>query len=206
MQERVVRVQGRLEAVDGEVERFVAASGLTCPPGCGACCLSPDVEATVVELAPMAAALVAAGRAEATLAALAAAPRPAPCVLYTPDPANPRQGRCSAYATRPLICRLFGFGARHGRSGRPELAACKTMRAADPARMESVTSDELLVRRAPVMADHAHGLASDFPGEGSVLLPINVALELALQRELLHRRMTELEGPPDDGAPPCAAA
>jgi len=206
MQERVVRVQGRLAAIDGEVEHFVAASGLACPPGCGACCLSPEVEATVVELAPMAAALIDAGRAEATLAALAAAPRPAPCVLYQPDPADPRRGRCSAYATRPLICRLFGFGARHGRDGRPELVTCKTMRAADPERMAAVSADELLVRRAPIMADHAHGLAADFPGEGTELLPINAALEQALHRELLHRRMADLEGPPDDGAPPCAAA
>lgn len=201
MQERVVRVQERLSAVDREVAAFVTATGLACPPGCGACCLSPEVESSPVELAPMAAALVDAGRADETLAALAAAPVPGPCVLYRPDASDPRRGRCSAYATRPLLCRLFGFGARRTRAGRTELVACRTMRAADPERVAAAAGNELLLAHAPLMADHVHAVAAEAPGDGARLVPINLALREALERELFLRGLVAQDAgtAPDGG-------
>ncbi|MEZ6016351.1 MAG: YkgJ family cysteine cluster protein [Planctomycetota bacterium] len=219
MQERIVRVRDRFDAVEREVEAFVAASSLACPAGCGACCLSPEIEATSVELLPMAQALVDEGRAASVLEALAAAPRSGPCIMYAPDPSDPQRGRCTAYATRPLLCRLFGFGTRRERSGRVELVACRTMRAADPTGVADVAANDVLLALAPVMADHAHALGTDFPGDAAHAVPINDALRSALERELLMRRMraasepavgagADGDGPWDGGAPepPLAAA
>jgi len=199
MDERVPRVLAEFRTVDRAIDGFVAASGLACPPGCGACCNSPEVEATTVELLPMAEALAADGRADEALAALddalargrletaLGAPAPSRCVMFRPDPVDPARGRCGAYTVRPLVCRLFGFGTRQTRTGRVELVACRVMRASDPARMQRVESDSELLSLAPVMADHAQALGVE--GEVARLRPINVALRDALERVVLARRM-----------------
>jgi len=219
MPDRIVRVREQFAVVDVEVARFSAASGLGCPPGCGACCTSPEVEASIVELAPMAAALCDKGRALDVLEQLSASPMPAPCVLYRADPSTVGQGRCSAYAERPMICRLFGFGARRTRTGRTELVACRTMRASDPERMAAVAGNEVLVDLAPMMSDHAQAVAAESHSTGARLMPINAALRQALERELFLRRLAGeaevgLTVPPTDGEgegdgatePPLAAA
>lgn len=201
MSDRASRVRVHLEAADRATARFAAASGLTCPPGCGACCASPDVTASAAELAPLAETFVQDGRALPTLEALAAGDRAGPCVLYRPDPEDPRRGRCSAYADRPLLCRLFGFGARRSRTGALEPVACRTLLAAHPTAQADLTT-------APVLADHAHALAADLPDDAR-LLPINQALHDALHRALLHHHLTLAADPdPDDPptTPPLAAA
>jgi Fe-S-cluster containining protein len=204
MDERVPRVMAEFDAVDRAIEAFVAASKLSCPPECGACCNSPEVEATTVELLPMAEALVAEERADEVLAALDAAlargvsgaglgePVPSRCVMYRPDPADAARGRCGAYAVRPLICRMFGFGTRRERTGRTELVACRVMRASDPARMQHAERDDAALSLAPVMSDHAHALGVESPGDEARLRPINVALHEALQRVVLARRLRGL--------------
>ncbi len=187
MEERLARTVARFGVIDAEIDAFQAATGLACPPGCGACCNSPEVEATAVELEPTAEALIDAGRAEAVLQDLAAAPRPGRCVLFAADPADSRRGRCSAYTTRPLICRLFAFGSRHDRAGRLELVSCRVMREADPARMAAAEGDRAALKLAPVMAEHAHAVGAEAPGHEALAQPINASLEFALRKALLRR-------------------
>lgn len=210
MRERVEFVRALLEQAEAESAALRARTALACPPGCGACCLSPEVETTVAELLPMALELVRSGRAAALLETLAAETPDAPkrCVLYAPDPDDPRRGRCQAYAERPLICRLFGFTARRDRLGRPRLAACATMRSVAP---ENVAAAERAIEAGLPVAiggDLSRLLAIELPGEGSQQLPINVALRRALERVLLAERYAalerialvppaEAEGPPD---------
>lgn len=202
MDDRVPRVVAEFRAVDRAIEVFVATSQLACPPGCGACCNSPEVEASTIELLPMAEALVAEGLADVALAALddalsrglrgAAPGEPAPsrCVMFRPDLSDPARGRCGAYTVRPLVCRLFGFGTRGTRTGRTELVACRVMRSFDPVRMQHVEGDSAALALAPVMADHAQALGVE--GEVSRLRPINHALRDALERVVLARRMRTL--------------
>jgi Fe-S-cluster containining protein len=192
MDARVARVVAEFQAVDLAVDAFVAVAQLACPPGCGACCNWPEIEATTVELLPMAEALAAEGRAFEVLAALDDALAPSRCVMYRPDLVDPAHGRCSAYAVRPLICRLFGYGTRRTRTGRMELLACRVMRASDPARMQCVESDGAALALAPVMADHAQALGVEGASDVAHLRPINVALRDALERVVLARRMTGL--------------
>lgn len=214
MQEQVERVRERFAAVDAEVDRFIQASGLACPTGCGGCCRSPEIEATSIELVPMAAALVAEGRGLEVLRALDAAPSFGPCVMYIPEAGDPSRGRCSAYAVRPLVCRLFGFGTRRERGGRVKLVSCRTMQAADPVRVSAVAGDPAMLALAPVMSEHVHALGTDFPGAGAYARPINGALRAALERELLRDQLgrladTLLGAVTDDGRapePPLAAA
>lgn len=200
------RCREHLERADVATRAFAARTGLACPPGCGACCLSPHVEASVAELRPLAAALVAQGRAEEVLARVAAleAAGEARCALYEPAPDDPRRGRCGAYELRPLVCRLYGFSARRDRAGAPELVACRTMRAAAP---DAVARAAAAVAEAPLMGDHAHALAADAPGEDGRRLPIDRALRRALEAALLRARLERVEAfaalpdEPDDARP-----
>ena len=185
-----------LIAAERAAHGFAAASGLACPPRCGACCLSPEVEASAGECAPLAAELAREGRGEQVLAALAGAAERGEtrCVLYRPDPGDPRHGRCAAYALRPLVCRLYGFAGRRTRDGASELVLCRTMAEHDPARAAAAQALVAAGLAPPLFADHARALSAAEPGEPARLVPINEALRAALERELLRRRLA--------GAPP----
>ena len=181
----------RFEAIDEQVDALVAATGLACPSGCGACCLSPEVEAAPEELELLAQEWVRRGEARALLDRLAAleAEGRRQCALYRPSSEDGRQGRCGAYAWRPLVCRLFGFAARHDRRGQPELVLCAVMSAAAPEATAQAARQVAAGAPAPLFGDHAHGLIADLGGRGSERLPINQALRQALERALLHARL-----------------
>ncbi len=128
-------VRALYRRLDRRIASFRRASGLGCPPGCGECCLSPEVEATVLEMLPLALDLRRRGLLEPTLARLGPGGEPPrPCLFYSPAPLGAFGGHCSVYPWRPLLCRLFGFAAVAGPEGRPELAVCGRMRAALPDR------------------------------------------------------------------------
>jgi Fe-S-cluster containining protein len=186
---RAAAVRALYRRLDRRIAAFRRAAGLACPPGCGECCLSPEVEATVLEMLPLALRLRRQGRLEATLAGLGPGEPPRPCVFYSSGPLGAFGGHCTVYPWRPLLCRLFGFAAVAGSGGRPELAVCGRMRAADPgpahAAAAAVASGRL---RAPVMGDWSLAAYRLDPALGSSLQPINAALRQALERVGLERR------------------
>ncbi len=181
-------------AVHAKIEKrtaaFARATGLKCPPGCGQCCLSPDVETTVADLLPMAESIVARGRADEILARLDAAPD-ARCILYDADPANPTRGQCSMYDVRPSICRLFGFAGRRDPDGNPELSACWIHGVTTPDVVAAARAAVSARRIAlPIFADLAGQAPAAAPQHGGRLHPINESLRRAIQRvgldSLLH--------------------
>ena len=172
---------------DAGIERLTQATGLGCPPGCGACCLSPEVETSVADLLPLACALFERGAAEAAQDRARGARDAGPCVLYAPSADDPRQGRCTVYAERPSICRLFGFASRRARGGGLEHAACRELRAAHPeasARAAAAVAEGLAAPRI----DAEPGAIALLLGEARPL-PINHALRLALERVGLLRAL-----------------
>lgn len=205
--EGVDRCEERLATAAEATEAFSAAHGLHCPPGCGACCLSPEVECSVTEWGPLVRELVREGRAEAVLAQLHAqlASGSSVCVFYAPEDGDPRRGRCQVYGLRPMICRLFGFSARRGRDGTPELVSCRVMREQDPAAVAAAAQAVREGAPAPVMGDLMGAVLTEAPGTDGRMLPINEALRVALERALLRARFEAAEqtgeDPDDDGRP-----
>jgi Fe-S-cluster containining protein len=169
--------------LDRRIASFRRASCLACPAGCGECCLSPEVEATVLEMLPLALHLRRRGLLESTLERLGRAEPPRRCLFYSPAPLGSFGGHCSVYSWRPLLCRLFGYAAVAGPEGRPQLAICGVMRAAIPDRTqaaaEAVRSGALT---APLMRDGSLAAYRIDPALGSIPLPINAALKQALER------------------------
>ncbi|MBP6633341.1 MAG: YkgJ family cysteine cluster protein [Kofleriaceae bacterium] len=182
-----------LAEADAAVDALTAATGLACPTGCGHCCAHHQPHATVADLAPMADAEVVVGTAEARLAALLAAGDDAPCVYFA---AGRLPGGCTAYALRPLICRLFGFSAVRDKHGQPELAACHVHKRERPAAVARAVAHVGAGGPVAVMADlQAQADALD-PDSARVQHPINRALRLALERALLRAAYADADTPP----------
>ncbi|MBX3374303.1 MAG: YkgJ family cysteine cluster protein [Phycisphaeraceae bacterium] len=188
------RIAAALTEIDAETRAFGARTGLACPPGCGACCLSPDVETTPADMIPMAGALLDAGHAAAVLDRLTDRPGRAPCVLYQPDPLDPRRGRCAMYARRPSICRLFAFAGRRDAEGTPQFTPCRVHMETLPDRARTARDD---VRAGtiplPIFADHAARVAMLAPGAMARTMPINDALRGALEKVGLARQCAAME-------------
>ena len=176
--------------LDRRIAGFRRAAGLTCPRGCGECCLSPEVEATVLEMLPLALRLQRERRLEQTLAGLGPAEPPRPCVFYSPRPLGAFGGRCSVYPFRPLLCRLFGFSAMTDPQGRPQLVLCRRLREADPAGAREAAAGAASGRlTVPLMSVWSLAMYRLDPGLGTQALPINAALRQALERVGLEGRL-----------------
>lgn len=170
---------------------------MACPPGCGACCHSAEVETSEAELAPLVARLLARGESADLRAALAQreAAGDRRCALFVPEPNSSTGGRCSAYEDRPSICRLFAFAARRDADGRPELVTCRTLRAADPLAVARAERD--VAAGGPAVFYSDYGLADAASGSAGELQPINLALERALARAELALHYGRLEAAED---------
>ncbi|HVV85114.1 MAG TPA: YkgJ family cysteine cluster protein [Kofleriaceae bacterium] len=168
---------------DAATAAVAGATALACPTGCGNCCVRTPPHVSVSDVAPIARAAIESGEAEALLAR-ARATGAGPCVLFAP---GRLPGGCTVYALRPVICRLFAFAAVRDKHGALELAICREHKAADPAAPDRVRAYLAAGGAAPVFAEvqqEAHD-PDDGPPE---LMPINLALARALERELLRNQ------------------
>ncbi|MBD2103496.1 YkgJ family cysteine cluster protein [Leptolyngbya sp. FACHB-261] len=180
----------RFQEMDQRTQAFAESTGIRCPAGCGRCCTSPTVEATPLELQPMAREIVRRGELLQRLEALAQA-ETSVCVLYQTDPSVSGNGRCGLYAWRPTVCRLFGFAAVRTKHGQAELAACYHH---TEIQLEVVTTAKQSVRQGldtPILSEEAAKIESLDPTWGTERLPINKALKVALEREALRVQFSQ---------------
>ncbi|NJL55473.1 YkgJ family cysteine cluster protein [bacterium] len=165
--------------IDRQTAAFAEGTGLACPPGCGACCLSPEVEATVLEMLPLAQWLVHEGRGEEVLADLVRWGI-RQCIFYGFQSEDGTLGRCGVYAVRPLLCRLFGFAAVRDRTGRAQLAACWRHQETVPEAVDRARQAIGLGEPVPLFNEWAMRLSQLDPHYGVERLPINEALGRAI--------------------------
>jgi Fe-S-cluster containining protein len=190
--------------IDRQTRSFAEATGLACPQGCGACCLSPDVETSVADLMPLAEELVRRGETKAMLERLEVAG--VQCVLYEPHSDDPKRGRCTMYENRPSICRLFGFAGWRDKADRPRFTPCYVHGQVLP-KVTAMAREAAEERRIalPIMSDLARQIAALAPTGQERLQPINEALREALRGAALAHRLAASTGASDDdddGAPP----
>jgi uncharacterized protein len=117
------QVLALFEQIDQQTQEFRQATGLSCASDCGRCCDCPSVDATVLDVLPLAIALFQQGKAEEILGQLET-DSPQRCIFYQPDALDSQKGRCGIYPWRPSLCRLFGYATVRDKQGQPQLAAC----------------------------------------------------------------------------------
>lgn len=161
--------------------QYQTAMGLNCLNGCGACCLSKDVCASVLEMLPTAFRLIderGIDACEVLLNDLIASEEKV-CIFYKRTSEDGRKGHCTNYNTRPSICRSFGAAAMKNKLGEKTMSICKVIKDAYPEKIKDLNPNE-----APTIGDFAKRILLLDPNLGTKLLPINEALKEALLRAL----------------------
>lgn len=178
--------------IDEQTAALQAATGLQCPSGCGQCCENPDVEATPLEVLPLALELFRRGEALMWLERLQAG-EDSICVFYRPDPVLKGNGRCLMYFWRPTICRLFGFATVKNKQGQLALAACIRHKQIMPEvvrQTQEAIANGLL---APNFSDFYMAIAALDPYLGQARMPINQAVAVAIKRVGLMLQLADSE-------------
>jgi Fe-S-cluster containining protein len=168
---------------DAAIDAFQRATGLACPTGCGTCCETQTPYVRIADMQEIAEAHVVRGVAEDTLERARAAGAERPCAIYEP---GRLPGGCTEYELRPVLCRLFGFGAVRDKHGAAALAACRVHKQQVPEAAARAIAHVLAGGAVPMIADwQAAADAASDDGDPR-LLPINLALAAALERALLR--------------------
>lgn len=174
--------------IDRETAAFSAATGVACPGGCGRCCAKESVEATLLEMLPMARALFRSGLVDIWADSILAAPSPGRCLVFEPDAAVDGNGRCRWYGWRPLVCRLFGFAARKDKHGIAAFRACRELvNEGAPLVAALAVSNGLAV---PVFASYHLQISSLHATLGSPFMAANKAFQQAVNLYGLTSQMT----------------
>lgn len=165
------------EQLEKHNSNFRIKSCLSCIPDCGECCLTNHIEATVLEFLPAAYNLYLSGKYESILEAIENKIDEI-CVFYNPFS---REGFCSDFQNRGMVCRLFGFAAKTNKKNEKVLAACKHIKSLiQPEKLKSS------VLYAPEMSSYYMKLYCIDPWLATLHLPINGSIKKAIEIVAMH--------------------
>ena len=165
--------------------QYQQQTGLTCLDRCGACCLSSEISATVLEMLPTAYDLLDRKMAIEVLTILEKLEYPR-CFFYKAFNQEGTKGTCQNYQHRPSVCRSFGAAAVKNKYGQKTLSICKLIKNENLEKITSLNPEE-----APVIGEYARKIMALDPVLGANVYPINIALEKALQMILQLQHYSE---------------
>jgi Fe-S-cluster containining protein len=164
--------------IEMEVESnsFMFEAKFACPSGCGQCCRNPEIEATPLEMLPLALFYIEAGQEQEILKDLSTSNRDY-CFFYRHDKNDTSKGRCDIYKYRPTLCRLFGV-AKVGE----RFSVCKILKENNGSSFLELTENKLPITSMNDWSMRLNGLD---PNLGQKMLPINQALQVVLEKIVL---------------------
>lgn len=175
-----------------ESRQFHEEGGMACVSGCGFCCANPQVPASPLEFLPLAFDLYGKGLAEEIANQLALQDQLGNCIVYRSKKDDETQGFCGSYASRGLICRLFGASARKSKYGQKELITCKILKEQKREEFAVVTSRINSGLDIP-MATAFYTRLYDVDESLNTQYPINQAIMIALELVLRFKFYEEAE-------------
>lgn len=193
LEDKVVQVEAFYAALDEDLAQFQAKAKYGCISGCSKCCHSPNIEATILELLPLAFNLYKENTAEKVYDKLLAHNADALCALYEPVLTGTRKGACSEYSYRALVCRLFGSSFTRDKIGLPVLLTCKDIKAEYPVAHEEITLSAQAGLMVPVANNYYNQLTDIDYHLTMRQYPINEAMRLAIEMVLNHFHYSEPE-------------
>lgn len=188
----IERIMAFYASLDSRIASARCLDDIRCPPGCGICCRSPNVEASALEMLPVASHLYGSGGLDLWLEAAERTEGRA-CIFHTPDKLQYGHGRCAIYPFRPLMCRLFGYSAVRDKNGRPTLVTCRLVNRLVPEQAAAARAAVAQGAEIPFMTDVTSALQGIDPHLGSALMPINEAFLRAVERVGLIYQLSHLE-------------
>lgn len=189
MYRKIQRVQKILNDAVLYTEKFSKAGRITCASGCHLCCLKKDVTASPLEFFPFAYYLYKKGLAETFYNRLEELPSNSLCILFSA--LGERQGGCTEYEYRGLICRLFGFSSGTDKSGQKRLITCRIIKGTQAYQQLKPAH----LNKSPGLADYYMRLAAIDLILANEQLQINDAIRRALEIVLIHYRHTSRKHP-----------
>ena len=178
--------------VDQKLDKFKRQTALHCLSGCGECCRTACVSASVLEMQPLAAFLWKTGELDLWLSRMNLNDEQATCSFYSKNTPDHNSGHCLIYPFRPLICRLYGFCSRENKARKNELMLCRRIRDAlaqafpEPAKKRLTNG-----LRAPVSADYLMKSYMISPDLANQCMNINSAFVKAAQIIGYYGELTE---------------
>lgn len=186
------RVKSVFKQIDKKVKEVQVASGVRCREACGACCLSPHVEASPIEMLGIVKRLKRLNKLELVFSHMENHPDQKICVFYQPTSQDGTQGRCGVYEDRPSICRLFGFAGRKTKHHHVEIGFCKVHKDDAPTTIEQweqkVAAGQVPVKMLPLFSVFRLKIQSACPSpKWNELMPINQAFLKAAEYDYFSR-------------------
>ena len=156
---------------------YQSSTGWSCLPSCGKCCLNPEVDASILEMIPMAYSIYLEGKVDEWLEKLQTT-KQQHCIIYEQGEKE-GEGKCGRYKDRPSLCRMFGVSGHYNKQHEISLSVCKLIK-----EKYNLFDKELKGRlqETPMMADWSMKLASIDPQLIQDKMPINKALLGALEK------------------------
>ncbi len=188
LEERIKQVEEFYASLDQDLADFQAQAGYSCISGCSKCCKSPTIEATVLEMLPLASYLYKSKRAEQLYDKLIESSSSPLCVLYEPTQLI---GGCTEYPYRALVCRLFGFSFTRDKTGQPVLLTCKDIKSEHAEAHEGVTQKAQNGMKVPIANIYYNTLTDIDYSLSQKSYPINEAMRLAIEMIFNHFQYTD---------------
>jgi Fe-S-cluster containining protein len=186
LEDKVLQVEAFYAKLDQDLADFQTVAKYGCISGCSKCCHAPHIEATILELLPLAFYLYKENTAEKIYDKLEQGTSSSLCALYEPILTGSRKGACSEYPYRALVCRLFGFSFTRDKTGKPNLLTCKDIKTEHTEAHEVITTKAQDGLEVP-MASNYYTLLTDIDYHLSLKsYPINEAMRLAIEMVLNH--------------------
>jgi uncharacterized protein len=157
---------------------------LSCLTGCGRCCLNPEIEASPLEMIPLALHLHQTGELDFWLDKLEVNEQQS-CLLYVPASPDGLKGQCGHYEYRPSICRMFGVAGYFDKHKNATLSICKYIKEADPELARQRTAEATL-ENTPMLLHWMSRLSQLDPKLSQQRMPLNQALQRALEKVALY--------------------
>ncbi len=171
--------QEYLEMTD-TFSRYQASTKMGCPPGCGKCCHNPEIEATPLEMLPLALSLLDQG--VLTDQFLEMIDQDEVCFSYLASGHDPKQGQCKHYQKRPSVCRMFAVAGFRDKKHETQLSTCSLLKSNYPEQYQEALR---LKDSAPLIGKWSTRVNTLDPALGAKYYRLNHAFKIIAQKLLL---------------------
>lgn len=187
IREFVFNLQKIYDEMGETFSSYQRSVGLGCPSGCGQCCLNPEVEASTLEMLPMALKIYDDGKLEEWLERLEQNTI-SHCLIFNYQ--GGRKGQCISYYERPSLCRMFGVSGFLNKQGEITVSICKLLKEDYPETYQTIKEQK--PTDIPKLRDWSLHLSTIHPELIHKRIPINDALKEALNKIALYAQYYEI--------------
>lgn len=180
IREFALELQNIYDDMGSSFAQYQQSSGLHCLEGCGKCCTNPDIEASVLEMLPLAVRLFDEKKLDEWLTKLEN-PTQEHCLLFESHSEDNSKGMCGAYKERPSVCRMFGVAGYYNKHHKVTLSVCKLIRDKYP-ELTVTRTQEATAENTPVLVNWSYRMSEIDPALIQDRMPLNQALKLAMEK------------------------